>query len=243
MKKVLALSVSVLLFGTLVANAGTITLTGSFPTTTTWQITASNTGDGVDNNGIYGAGFSLKFGTASPTGNTVLFKGPTATFFDGSDPGNGTAGPYGFTTKLGGSPVTDTLSHAFATAQGLADPAGDYYYHVGTTGGNAASNTMPGDPSQGFTHVNTASTYLAPVVLFSGNRLVGEQVLFDTTIPASGSLFIADGGGAGTNLQQLAGNQITEVQFPTVSVPEPASLVLMGLAGLGLVVVGRRRSK
>ncbi len=190
-RRVLLAGVAFIILGAASSFAATISLSIVYPDATDWQIYAT---DASGNAGIYSVGADIT--GASSIGSVDQsdsgFEAPVAVFQKST-----TVKQFGFTNQLAG-PQADNgnlggLLQTVTVAQGLSDPAGDYFYGVGQ--GTVSSGSLT--PPSGMTSANLVGgpvSYPSPILLLQGTMPSGGQI---TLGGLNGFTFNTSGTGAG----------------------------------------------
>ncbi|NNM89144.1 MAG: PEP-CTERM sorting domain-containing protein [Phycisphaerae bacterium] len=97
-------------------------------------------------------------------------------------------------------------------ASGTVDPSNTYWYNYGWEGGSFVQSTAT---------TSAANTAISNYIVFTGNTTTDFSVAWNGTL---------SGGWTGISAMQI------------VATPEPTTLGLMGLGGLGVVLVSRKHS-
>jgi len=214
--------------------AGTLKLTGASAYTGPTSITAGKLK--IDTAGTINttSGLTINGATAEFMYNSTTAFNKPITFTQGTLSGTGTIGvavtvPVGGTLAPGDSPGTLTLGN---TTLNNLDNTGKLLFDLGMAGG-LSDMIVTGQLTL------AANLNLADFTFTTGPTFgAGEYTLFQTTgITGAGTVDTTPGmvGGAPVNLDTSGSNIVLNV------VPEPATLALLALGGLGLLLGRKRR--
>jgi len=224
------------------ASSGTVSgqnvnLTG--PGTVTFNIVAvlHNGTDTTADVGLQGAGLTIRSDSGGSLGTLALTPPATGSF---ANPANYAGTPSGSPLGTNIGPDTAGVANADSTDQYLV-------YTANNVGADAAPNAN-GDLTQIFgtgtftVNASSGSTTVTPVIHLDSRTFGSNRLLYHFDL--QGHFFQLNGDGSGTEDSAVItpiSNPFDVQGFNVTVAPEPGSLALAGLGGLGLLLRRRRK--